>query len=123
MTRSQLEMARERSQSAFYRPVRKPSSVTLQEVVDDVTEELGLKESTQLNRIKEKWLEIAGPQIAANSGPGDLTHQVLVIHVTHPIWMVQLQQFGKHEILRRVRALFPDADIKDLRIRLHHSTD
>lgn len=122
MNRGQWELARERSQSPYFRPVRPPKSVCIGEVLDDVNQELGLKESTLLLRLQDAWPTLAGPQISEHAIPGDIRNDCLIIHVSHPIWMVQLQQFGKKEILQRVQAAFPDAGIRELRVQLHHST-
>ncbi len=63
------------------------------------------------------WEKIAGTDIANHSSLSDIKNGILYIDVDHPGW-IQLIQIKKKYILRKIKSMFPELEVKDLRIFL-----
>ena len=63
------------------------------------------------------WEKIAGTDISNHSHLSDLKNGILYVEVDHPGWM-QLIQLKKREILKKTRTMYPQLEIKDIRIFL-----
>jgi predicted nucleic acid-binding Zn ribbon protein len=67
--------------------------------------------------ITRNWHEIVGKDIAGRSEPACIQKNVLWVHVRDSVWMQQLQAM-KPQLLERVQRGFPEAEIRDIRLRL-----
>jgi len=65
----------------------------------------------------DSWDKIAGTDISNHSGLSDLKNGILYVEVDHPGW-IQLIQLKKREILKKAKSMFPQLDIRDIRIFL-----
>ncbi len=63
------------------------------------------------------WEKIAGTDIANHSSLSDIKNGILYIDVDHPGW-IQLIQIKKRYILGKIRSMFPELEVRDLRIFL-----
>lgn len=70
--------------------------------------------------LAKNWREIVGKEIAARSEPASIQKNILWIHVRDSVWMQQLQAM-KPQILDQVQRRFPEADIRDIRLRLRQA--
>jgi hypothetical protein len=64
-----------------------------------------------------KWDEIVGIELSRVTQPGDLKQKTLTVSVAHQAWAQQLH-FLKASILTKIRAICPDAEIKDLHFKV-----
>lgn len=62
------------------------------------------------------WDQVVGAQIANRARPLRFRQGILEIQVDHPVWMQQLQMM-KPQILAKLRAQLPHADITDIYLR------
>lgn len=70
--------------------------------------------------LAKNWQEIVGKEIAARSEPASIQKNILWVHVRDSVWMQQLQAM-KPQILDQVQRRFPEADIRDIRLRLRQA--
>lgn len=70
--------------------------------------------------LAKNWQEIVGKEIAARSQPASIQKNILWVHVRDSVWMQQLQAM-KPQILDQVQRRFPEADIRDIRLRLQQA--
>ena len=66
-----------------------------EEVMPKILKKLGLAKKKQLADIGSAWVELVGPQLAANTRPGPLQGKTLLVYVTHSTWLAELTRFGK----------------------------
>ena len=64
------------------------------------------------------WQDIVGISLAEHSRVFDVKNRFVLIEVDHPGWMQKLN-FQKEVILRRLKRLYPELDIDDLKIRVN----
>lgn len=76
-----------------------------------------VKDHLKNHEIWGKWSEIVGPELARVTEPGDLKQKTLTISVAHQAWAQQLH-FLKGSILAKIRAICPDAELKDLHFKV-----
>lgn len=63
------------------------------------------------------WRHIAGGHLADHSRPLDLKNGILIVGAEHPGW-IQLLQMKQESILARVRAEYPELDVRGIAFRL-----
>jgi hypothetical protein len=63
------------------------------------------------------WKEIVGESVAGHSQPHSIRNRILLIDVTHPTWMLQLQ-FLKPTLLEKVNTFLGESLIQDIRFKL-----
>ncbi len=63
------------------------------------------------------WNKIAGTDISNHSRLTDIKNGILYMEVDHPGW-IQLIQLRKREILKKTKSIFPQLEIRDIRIFL-----
>jgi len=63
------------------------------------------------------WNKIAGTDISNHSRLTDIKNGILYMEVDHPGW-IQLIQLRKREILKKTKSMFPQLEIRDIRIFL-----
>lgn len=66
-----------------------------------------------LERIVQKWSEIAGADLAKVTTPCGLRNKRLLIEVSHPAWLYVLEREHKAVLAERVRSAAPD-EISDI---------
>lgn len=65
----------------------------------------------------QSWATIAGLDLAAHSRVQDIDGQALIVEVDHPGW-VQMLQMDRERILGRIRKMYPELKIRELKIHL-----
>lgn len=63
------------------------------------------------------WEQAVGPRIARAARPVALRNGVLLVHVSHPVWMQELVAM-RETLLRRIHKVAPPPVVRDLRFRL-----
>lgn len=76
-----------------------------------------VKEHLKNHELWSKWEEIVGPELFRVTDPCDLKQKTLTIAVAHQAWAQQLH-FLKVSILAKIRAICPEADVKDLHFKV-----
>ncbi len=71
----------------------------------------------QQSGLNGAWKQAVGPQIAAQAKAESLKNQILLVKVNSSVWLQQLH-FLKPDILGKLRPLFSESDLKDIRLSL-----
>ena len=69
-------------------------------------------------RIVSAWRDIVGEERASKMFPLRLRAGVLWVEVSSPALYFEAAQFGREEMLAKVRAAAPDLEIKEIRFKL-----
>ena len=78
----------------------------------------GLKDRLVEDQLVEAWVEAVGRPNADFSKPVQLKRGQLIVAVTQPALLYELERFHKAEILRRLQERFGCGTIRDLRFRV-----
>ena len=114
--KGQWEVTRERFQIPGYEPpAADAGALPLGALIPEVFKGMNLDVHAQVARIGAAWPEIVGPQLAANTRPGQIDNKILLVYVSHPAWIMELRGPMTAEILRRLQAKFGSNDLKNLR--------
>jgi predicted nucleic acid-binding Zn ribbon protein len=89
----------------------------LAQVLEDMLERKGLGSKLAQYAMFEDWEKIVGKPLAEKTQPIKMQGNQLVIGVEHPTWIPELQ-FMKPKILQKIREIFPETTISDLRFVL-----
>jgi predicted nucleic acid-binding Zn ribbon protein len=115
-------LQRERFRIAQSEPLPDNNLTPIQDVVPAFLKSLGLDQQWREQAVVEKWADIVGPQIAAQTRPAQLQRGVLTVFVTHPTWLSELERFHKETILRRLQKQCPSAQVRALRFQISSDT-
>ena len=66
----------------------------LEDSLDAVTRQLGLRDAKGLGRLFASWPEIVGAPMAGHVQPIRLDSEALVVSVDHPAWATQVRGMG-----------------------------
>ena len=83
--------------------------------VPGVLKSMGLECKWREHAVAEKWPEIVGPQIAAQTRPAFVNRGILTVYVSHPAWLSDLQRFHRNTILERLQRALPEENICSIR--------
>jgi hypothetical protein len=72
-------------------------------VLDGLARRLGLESKLLESRLRHRWADIVGEQIAAHTRPEQIRFKKLLIHVRHSVWLHQLT-FLKPILLQKINA-------------------
>ena len=90
---------------------------SLSTILTAVAPRLGLAATLCEHRLRERWPEIVGEQIAAHTRPDQIRFKKLYLLVEHSVWLQQLT-FLKPDLLGKIQnAAGPDA-VTDLVLRI-----
>ena len=89
----------------------------LAQVLEKMLEKKGLGGKLAQYALFEEWEKIVGASLAAKTEPLKIQGHQLVIGVEHSTWIQELQ-FMKPKLLEKIREMFPETTIKDLRFSL-----
>jgi len=77
-----------------------------------------LPEKSQASlQLFEKWDKIVGEDIATHCKPAAVKENVLIVHVSNPIWIQHLQ-FLKKEMLQKINQAVKSSSIRELKFRV-----
>jgi len=91
------------------------------EILKNYFDEHQIEMAGEYHSFFSSWEQIAGIDIAAHSFPRDITNHVLVVEADHPGWM-QMISIKKNEIIEKIRRLFPQLQIRNMRVVLFSGT-
>ena len=116
--RGAWELQRERFRIERPEPLPEGAAESLEQIVPAVIKSMGLGQPWRGHALTTKWPEIVGPQIAAQTQPVRLQRGVLVVYVSHPAWLSDLERFHKPTILSRLQKEFPQEMIRQIRFQI-----
>ena len=109
---SQKEAERDRVLKAWFGPLRSTGEISslrspprsIDEVLDVVVKGLGIGAAEMVGRIRTKWSETVGRDIAGNTEPIACRNGVLVVEVSNATWQFVLMHERKGQVLAHIRA-------------------
>ncbi|MEM0970329.1 MAG: DUF721 domain-containing protein [Verrucomicrobiota bacterium] len=88
------------------------------DILERHLKELGLQERLVEDQLSEAWIEVVGEATAQYSKPVHLKRGDLIVAVSQPALLYDLERFHKSEILKRFQERFGAGVIRDLRFRV-----
>ena len=79
-----------------------PKPEKIDDAVNLALKKLVNKETAFLQKVKAKWTEIAGTQLAAYTNPVSFKNDTLFVEVSHSIWLMQLKQYDTSLLLKNI---------------------
>jgi len=92
------------------------------DILPAVLRTLGLDRKFEEGRLRREWHGVVGDALARRSRPRFVKGGRLFIAVENNAWMQEIR-FHQREIVERVRELFPDLDIHEIRLTLEREKD
>ena len=86
------------------------------DILPFVYKKLGLEERMSYALLSSEWEEIVGPVIAKHSKPTGVAYKCLMVEVDSPVWLNELNNFSKGDILRKVKE--KNKAVKDIRFKI-----
>ena len=86
------------------------------DVLQRLYPKLGLEERMSYTFILSAWEEIVGKAIALHAQPAGVVNRCLMVQVDSPVWLNELNNFSKMDILKRVKE--KNKNIKDIRFKI-----
>jgi len=96
--------------------------VPIAETLAEVGAELGLPAADVIGTIRDRWPEIAGPQIAPHASVRSLRDGVLKVTVDDAAWATQLR-FLAGEVLDRLDAITGRGTVVQVRVSVTRNRD
>ena len=96
-------------------PPENPGALPLGAFIADALQGLRLDAHAQVAQFAAVWGELVGPQLAANTRPGQIDNKILLVYVSHPAWLMELRGAPAAEILARLQARFGKTLVQNLR--------
>ena len=117
--KGQWQVARERFHIAdFQPPAADAGALPLGALVSEALKGMKLDDHAQVAQIAAAWPELVGPQLAANTRPAQLENKILLVYVSHPMWLMELRGAPSAEILSRLQARFGKTTLANLRFAI-----
>lgn len=98
-------------------PGEVPDPRPVRDSLPGLARSLGAPAPALLSAVFDRWEEIVGPAIAAESWPIRITDGVLRIGVEHPGWATQLGFLGP-DVVRKVAAATGDPAIQKIEVKV-----
>lgn len=111
-------LERERHQIDRQTPPLPDQSAEIADVIPDVMKHMGLEKKLWEHELLDQWTSVVGPQVAAHAKPGRLDRGTLVVFVSHPGWLSELERYGKKEMLKKIQQQFGEAKVRTIRLQL-----
>jgi hypothetical protein len=96
---------------------RRHDLTSVSDILGGVRLPKSVKDHVKNHEIWSKWFEIVGNELSRVTAPAELKGKTLEVNVAHQAWAQQLH-FLKPSILGKIRALCPQAVIKDLHFKV-----
>ncbi len=117
--KGQWAIARERFHLADDAPpAPDPGASPIGDLVTGVLKGMKLSVHAHVAQIAAAWPDIVGPQLAANTRPAQLENKILLVYVSHPMWLMELRGAPSAEILSRLQARFGKTTLANLRFAI-----
>ena len=88
------------------------------EILKKLLDEKGSKSAVLYSSLFRGWQDIAGISLAEHSRVYDFRNNDVLVEVDHPGWM-QILHFRTRKILARLKRLYPELEINDLKIKVN----
>ena len=89
----------------------------LQRELQEAVQQMGISQGLQRYRLVAIWEEVVGEHLARQSEPMAIRDEQLLVRTTSAMWSQELL-FRQPEILRRIRAVLQNEQVKQLRCRV-----
>ena len=99
---------------------RKNQTLSFNNIIPDIIDELDLNESFFLERIAEKWPEYVGNILSSHSTPDRIFSNILFIRVDHSAYSNELSMH-QDRILRKIKDDFGSGFINAIRFEVRKS--
>lgn len=96
---------------------KKGAFTEISEVIDKWFESKNYAQKRSNFNAFHNWDEVVGADIAKNTEPVKFYKDVLVINVRNSVWTQELQ-YLKPKLLEKIRASFPETEIRDLMFKV-----
>ena len=96
----------------------KKPAVHVSEAMGEVLASLGMRRQATLEKLRDNWAEIVGPDIAGQSAPVAMYEQRVDVEVSSAPWMYVLKTMHQPMVTERV-AEFTDGDVTEVRFVPH----
>ena len=117
--RGRWELDRERFRIADSEPPSPNADPRpIEALIPSILKGMKLDDHAVVSRIAAAWEDIVGSQLAANSRPAHVENKLLVVHVSHPMWLFELRGAPSKEIQSRIQARFGADNIKAIRFSI-----
>jgi hypothetical protein len=83
-------------------------------IVGFLAKEQGWSAALAVDRLRRRWGEVVGPQLAAHTHPDEIRYGTLRLRVDNPLWNSQLSYF-KAELIEKSNDFLQQKLIRDLR--------
>ena len=103
--------------SPMRKRARQPKPEMLGEILQKILKKRNIPHTPKDRRLIDLWKRAVGPQVALQTHPDALRRGTLLVRVSAPVWMHQLQ-FLKEEILERLREISGDEEIRALQFSI-----
>ncbi len=100
--------------------IRKNQTLSFNNIIPDIIDELDLNESFFLERIAEKWPEYVGNILSSHSTPDRIFSNILFIRVDHSAYSNELSMH-QDRILRKIKDDFGSGFINAIRFEVRKS--
>jgi predicted nucleic acid-binding Zn ribbon protein len=87
------------------------------EVLDRITQSLGVGRASTLPKVFSAWDDLVGPQVAAHARPRSLRDGVLAVAVDQPAWATQLR-YLEADLLRRIADVVGEGVVTRVEVRV-----
>jgi hypothetical protein len=82
-----------------------PDSECIKNGVEKALKSLVNKETAFLSKVKNRWENIAGQQLAAYTKPSNFSRDTLYVEVSHSIWLMQLKNYNTTALIAKINEL------------------
>ena len=86
-------------------------------IIETLVKTYRRESDTQLVRIWDLWDDVLGEPIVQNARPAAFKGKILLVHVTSPVWIHQLQ-YLKQEMIAKLNAALGKNLISDLKFKI-----
>jgi predicted nucleic acid-binding Zn ribbon protein len=88
------------------------------EVMPEVLRRSRFAQRFEENEIRAVWNQVMAPEIIQHAQPVNLARGTLFVNVDNSVWLAELLQYRKKEILERLRHSFGSEKIKKIAFRI-----
>ncbi len=96
---------------------RKKGFKSVGELMGGALEGLGVGNMVEEKRMIEEWERVVGEKVAGRSRARKIVRGVLFVEVENSVWMQEIR-FQKDRIIDRIRGMFPEVKVEDIRLEL-----
>jgi len=99
---------------------RKNKLITFGNIVNDLMEDLDIKDSFIISELKQKWPSYVGNILSAHSFPDRIFNKYLFINVDHSAYAGELS-IHMNEILKKIKSDYGDSFVRSIKFEVKKS--